>query len=401
MLNSNYIDGGIKMDNFQYVNPTKLIFGKNQVQESLKQEVETYGSRILLVYGGGSIKKNGLYDQVREQLNLLDDVHIVELSNVEPNPRLTTVNKGIALIKEHQLDFVLAVGGGSVIDCAKAISVGAHYNGDLWDIVTGKVNPTSALPLGTILTMAATGSEMNGNCVITNWEENDKRTFSSIYTYPKFSILDPTNTLSVPKEQTVYGIVDHMSHVFEQYFHISENAPTQEHFGESILNTTMEVAPKLIDDLNNYEYREVVMLNATFALNKILSMGVKTDWATHMIEHAVSAVHDIPHGGGMAILFPHWMDFVSETKPEKVAQLGIKVFNLDPTNKETTELAKATVKKLKEFWESLGAPTKLSDYGIDNKEIDLMVKRSIIKKTIGNYVPLTQKDVRHILEQAL
>lgn len=389
------------MENFQYVNPTKLIFGKNQVKDSLSKEVASYGNRVLLVYGGGSIKKNGLYEQVLEQLDRINsDVLIIELAGVEPNPRLTTVKKGIQLVKENQLDFILAVGGGSVIDCAKAISVGAHYNGDVWDIVTGKVSPSSSVPLGTILTMAATGSEMNGNSVITNWEEKDKRAFSSIHTYPTFSILDPQNTFSVPTDQTVYGIVDLMSHVLEQYFHVSENAPTQERFGESILKTTIEVAPKLLNDLESYAYREVIMLNATFALNKILSMGVQTDWATHMIEHAVSAVHDIPHGGGLAILFPHWMDYVSETKPERVAQLGIRVFDLD-ASKDEKELAKETIHTLREFWKAIGAPTKLSDYDIDNKEIDLMVERSFSKDTIGNYVPLAKDDVRQILERSL
>ncbi|MTH55291.1 iron-containing alcohol dehydrogenase [Bacillus mangrovi] len=389
------------MENFQYVNPTKLIFGRNQVNDSLAGEVEAYGTRVLLVYGGGSIKKNGLYELVLEQLNLISNVQIVELSGVEPNPRLSTVNKGIQLIKENQLDFILAVGGGSVIDCAKAISVGAHYDGDVWDFVTGKAAPSSSIPLGTILTMAATGSEMNGNSVITNWDERDKRAFSSIHTYPKFSILDPQNTFSIPADQTVYGIVDLMSHVLEQYFHVSENAPVQERFGESILKTTIETAPKLLESPESYAYREVIMLNATFALNNMLSMGVKTDWATHMIEHAVSAVHDIPHGGGLAILFPHWMELVSETKPERVAQLGIRVFELDPANKNTRELAYETIQKLKEFWKTIGAPTKLSDYGIDNKEIDLMVKRSIVNKTIGNYVPLGENEVRQILERAL
>jgi len=390
------------MENFQYENPTRIIFGKNQVQDSLKKEVEAYGKRILLVYGGGSIKKNGLYDVILEQLHQIEDVKIVEFYGVESNPRLSTVQKGIDMIKEHQIEFILAIGGGSVIDAAKAMSVGTYHDGDVWDIVTGKVDVTSSLPVGIVLTMAATGSEMNGNFVITNWEQKDKRTFSSIHTYPKFSILDPQNTFSVPKEQTVYGIVDSMSHVFEQYFHSSENAPVQELFGESILKTTIDVAPKLIEELESYEYREVVMLNATLALNKILTMGVKTDWASHMIEHGVSAVHDIPHGGGMAIIFPHWMEYVSETKPEKIAQLGVNVFGLNPDEIGTKQLAKETAKRVRSFWNSLGAPSRLSDYEIDDKEIDLIIERSFISgETVGNYVPLNKEDVRYILQRAL
>lgn len=193
-----------------------------------------------------------------------------------------------------------------------------------------------------------------------------------------------------------------MSHVFEQYFHSSENAPVQELFGESILKTTIDVAPKLIEELESYEYREVVMLNATLALNKILTMGVKTDWASHMIEHGVSAVHDIPHGGGMAIIFPHWMEYVSETKPEKIAQLGVNVFGLNPDEIGTKQLAKETAKRVRSFWNSLGAPSRLSDYEIDDKEIDLIIERSFISgETVGNYVPLNKEDVRYILQRAL
>lgn len=262
------------MNTFKFSNPTKILFGRGQVEE-IKNEIPSYGRRVLLLYGGGSIKKNGLYDQVIKALSEITDVYITELSGVEPNPRLTTVKKGIDLIKDNNLDFILAVGGGSVIDCAKAIAVGVYYEGDVWDIVTNKAAAEKAVPFGTILTISATGSEVNGGSVITNWEEKDKRFFVSDLTFPKFSVLDPENTFSVPKNQTVYGMVDIMSHVFEQYFHASSNAPLQERFGESILQTTMEVAPKLINDLDNYDYREVIMLNASLALNGILSMGVQ------------------------------------------------------------------------------------------------------------------------------
>lgn len=387
------------MENFQFQNPTKLIFGKGQLS-LLKTEIPKHGQRVLLLYGGGSIKRNGLYDQVIAQLKEIG-AFVVELSGVEPNPRLSTVNKGIALVKENKLDFILAVGGGSVIDCAKAIAAGAHYEGDVWDIVTKKVMPTSAVAIGTVLTLAATGSEMNGGAVITNWEENDKRSFGSIHTYPKFSILDPELTFSVPRDQTVYGIVDIMSHVLEQYFHASSNAPLQERIGESILRTVIDVAPKLVNDLENYEYREVMMLNGTFALNGILSIGVKTDWATHMIEHAVSAVHDIPHGGGLAILFPHWMEYVAAQKPEKVAQLGVQVFGMDQAGKTEVQLASNTIEALGQFWTSIGAPVSLSDFNINDKEIDLMADRAMVAETIGSYVPLKRDDVKEILRNSL
>ncbi|WP_127493751.1 iron-containing alcohol dehydrogenase [Paenibacillus glycanilyticus] len=388
------------MECFQYHNPTKLLFGKGQLS-ALPDEIAAYGSRILFLYGGGSIKKSGLYDQVMSLLKGMN-AEVAELGGVEPNPRLTTVKKGIELIRKRKLEFILAVGGGSVIDCAKAIAAGVPYEGNVWDIVTRKAPvPSSAVPIGTVLTLAATGSEMNGGSVITNWEENDKRSFGSIHVNPKFSILDPELTFSVPRDQTVYGIVDIMSHVFEQYFHASSNAPLQERFGESILRTVIETAPKLVNDLNNYEYREVMLLNGTFALNGTLSMGVKTDWATHMIEHAVSAVHDIPHGGGLAILFPHWMDYVSKRNPEKAAQLGVRVFGLHAEGKSTAEMASETVQALRKFWTSIGAPAALSDYGIDNKEIELMAERAMVATMIGGYVPLQKDDVREILTRSL
>jgi alcohol dehydrogenase YqhD (iron-dependent ADH family) len=388
------------MENFQFHNPTKILFGKGQIS-SLKEEIPAYGKRILLLFGGGSIKKSGLYDKVISELKEID-AFVVELGGVEPNPRLTTVKKGINLIRENQLDFILAVGGGSVIDCAKAIGAGVPYDGDVWDIVhkKEKVLPSS-VPIGTVLTLAATGSEMNGNSVITNWEENAKESFNSIHVYPRFSILDPELTFSVPRDQTVYGIVDIMSHVFEQYFHASSNAPLQERIGEAILHTVIETAPKLVNDLNNYEYREVMLLNGTLALNGLTAMGVKTDWATHYIEHAVSAVHDIPHGGGLAILFPHWMDHVATVRPEKVAQLGVRVFDLDPTGKTDAQLAAEAIDSLVKFWTSIGAPTKLSDYGIDDKEIELMTERAMIANKIGKYVPLSNDDVRKILRNSL
>lgn len=387
------------MERFQYYNPTKLLFGKGQL-EALRNEIPHYGDRVLLLYGGGSIKANGLYDEVTALLSDLG-VTVVELSGVEPNPRLTTVQKGIALVHEHRIDLILAVGGGSVIDCAKGIAAGAKYDGNPWDIVTRQVPVTDALPIGTVLTLAATGSEMNGGAVITNWEAQDKRSFGSPLTYPKFSVLDPTYTLSVPADQTVYGIVDIMSHVLEQYFHASENALLQERFGESILRTMMEVAPRLVQDLTDIDARETMLLNGTFALNGTLSMGVKTDWATHMIEHAVSAVYDIPHGGGLAILFPQWLRHVGKIRPERIIQLGERVFQIDTTGKANDELVEETVQALQHFWTSIGAPSRLSDYEIDEAQLDLMAQRAMVADQIGQYVPLRQQDVTVILRQAL
>ncbi|NIK71901.1 iron-containing alcohol dehydrogenase [Paenibacillus sp. BK720] len=388
------------MENFEFHNPTKILFGKGQVS-SLKKEIPAYGKRILLVYGGGSIKRNGLYDQVMRELREIE-AFVIELEGVEPNPRLTTVKKGINLIRDNQLDFILAVGGGSVMDSAKAIAAGVPYEGDVWDIVIGQAKaPSNSVPIGTVVTIAGTGSEMNGNSVITNWDTNTKAFFNSPYVLPKFSILDPELTFSVPRDQTIYGSVDIMAHVFEQYFHASNNAPLQERIGEAILLSVVETAPKLVNDLHNYEYREVMLLNGTLALNGLTGMGVNPDWATHLIEHAVSAVHDIPHGGGIAIIAPHWMEHVAAVRPEKVAQLGVRVFQLDRAGKTDVQLAAEAIHSLRELWASIGAPTKLSDYGIDDKEIELMTERAMLADQIGSYVPLTKDDVRKILRNSL
>ncbi|MBL5768907.1 NADH-dependent alcohol dehydrogenase [Heyndrickxia sporothermodurans] len=387
------------MDNFTYWNPTKLIFGKGQL-EQLKVEVPQYGKKVLLVYGGGSIKKNGLYDQVVKNLEEIGS-QVFELSGVEPNPRISTVRKGVDLCKKEQIDFLLAVGGGSVIDCTKAIAAGAKYDGDAWDLVTKKAFAKEALPFGTILTIAATGSEMNAGSVITNWETNEKYGWGSSVTFPKFSILDPVNTMTVPKDQTVYGMVDMMSHVFEHYFHLTENTLMQDRMCESLLLTVMETAPKLINDLENYEYRSTILYTGTMALNGMLSMGYRGDWASHNIEHAVSAVYDIPHGGGLAILFPNWMKHNLKVKPSRFKQLAVRVFGVDPEGKTDEDAGLEGIEKLREFWNSIGAPSRLSDYNIDASKLEVMADKAMANGEFGNFKKLNREDVLEIYRKSL
>ncbi|RFB15137.1 iron-containing alcohol dehydrogenase [Bacillus sp. HNG] len=387
------------MENFTYYNPTKLIFGKGQIQE-LKNEIPQYGKKVLLVYGGGSIKRNGLYDQVIDLLKEIDaEVH--ELSGVEPNPRLSTVRKGIDICCKEGIEFILAVGGGSVIDCTKAIAAGAKYDGDVWDFMSRKAVATDALPLGTVLTIAATGSEMNSGSVITNWETNEKYGWGSPAVFPKFSILDPVNTFSLPKDQTVYGMVDMMSHVLEHYFHHVPNTLTQDQWCESILRTVIETAPKLINDLQNYDYRATIMLNGTLALNKMLNMGYSGDWATHNIEHAVSAVYDIPHGGGLAILFPNWMKHVLDENVGRFKQLAVRVFNVDTEGKTDREVALEGIEKLREFWSSIGAPSTLADYGIGEENLELMAEKTVVYGEFGRFKVLNKQDSLEILRASL
>ncbi|PTM57564.1 iron-containing alcohol dehydrogenase [Desmospora activa] len=388
------------MDNFTYHNPTRLIFGQGQL-ESLKEEIPADARRVLLIYGGGSIKRNGLYDQV---VSLLQQTgkEVYELAGVEPNPRLSTVHRGVQLCRDHQIDFLLAVGGGSVIDCTKAIAVGAFYDGDVWEIIAKRDVASGALPFGTVLTLAATGSEMNPGSVITNWEAQEKLGWGSPFTYPRFSILDPAHTLTVPRDQTVYGAVDIMSHALEQYFHRSPNTPLVERFTESILTTVIETTPKLVDDLENLELRETILYAGTMALNGTLSMGTRGDWSTHRIEHAVSAVYDIPHGGGLAILFPQWIRHTALHDPSKAKQLAVNVFGVDPSGKTDHAVAAEGVERLRAFWDSLGAPNRLADYDIDDSQLERMVDQTMLgAESFGRYQTLTREDVTAILRASL
>jgi alcohol dehydrogenase len=387
------------MEPFIYRNPTKLIFGKGQL-EQLKKEVPAYGNKVLLVYGGGSIKRSGLYDQVIEQLQEINATTF-ELSGVEPNPRISTVRKGVEICKSEGIEFILAVGGGSVIDCTKTIAAGAKYEGDAWDIVTKKTMAKDALPFGTVLTLAATGSEMNPSAVITNWETNEKYGWGSPVVYPRFSILDPVNTFTVPRNQTIYGIVDMMSHTFEHYFHEAEHTELQDRMCESLLVTVMETAPKLLGNLEDYEHRATMLYCGTMALNGMISMGYRGDWATHNLEHAVSAVYDIPHGGGLAILFPNWMRHTLSAKPERYRQLAVRVFGVDPEGKTAEETGLEGIEKLREFWTSIGAPSRLADYDIDDSKLEVMTDKAMANGEYGKFKVLNRDDTLAIYRASL
>lgn len=384
---------------FLQYNPTKLYFGQGQIKQL--SNILNKHINILLVYGGGSIKRNGVYNDVMNQLKQLKAT-VFELAGVEPNPRLSTVRKGVEICKNENIDFILAVGGGSVIDCTKAISAGAKHDGDAWDLIKGIAPIEAALPFGTVLTLAATGSEMNNVSVITNWETKDKLGWSSPHVFPVFSILDPTYTFSVPLDQTVYGIVDSMSHALEYYFHRTENTPMIDGFIESLLRTAVATGPKLIEDLHSFQHRETMMYLSTTAFNGLLASGTDGgDWATHRIEHAISAIYDIPHGGGLAILFPNWLEHVLEEDPSRVKKLAVNVFGVSTEGKDDMEVAKEGAKALREFWNSLGAPSRLADYKIDDKDFDAMVEKTFIKPGVGTYKEMNDESVRDILNRSL
>lgn len=387
------------MHNFTFYNPVRIHFGKGQI-EQLKKELPQYGKNILVVYGGGSIKQNGVYDAVMEQLNELQ-MNVFELSGVEPNPRVSTARKGIEICKENGIDFVLAVGGGSVIDCAKLIVAGAKVEEDAWDIVMKKVIPSSALPLGTVLTLAATASEMNAGSVITNWETNEKYGWGNPNVFPKFSILDPTYTYTVPKNQIVNGIVDTMTHIFEQYFHNATNTPLTDEMCEGILRTIIEVAPKALEDPTNYEHRETLMLAGTLGLNGFLAIGSRGDWATHNIEHAISAYYDIPHAAGLAILLPNWMKHTMKVSPERFARMAEKVFGVTTAGKAVEEVALEGIERLRAFWTSIGAPVSLKDFNIHDEKFEEIIEHTMVNGPFGNFTKLDREDVRAIITASL
>lgn len=388
------------MNPFGFYNPTRLVFGKDTVAQ-LGSHVKQYGTSVLLVYGGGSIKKTGLYDKVLEQLHTIGaTVH--ELAGVEPNPRLTTVHRGVELCRRHGVTFILAVGGGSVIDCAKAVAVGVPYEGDMWDFCMHRAKIASALPLGTVLTLSATGSEMNGGAVITNWEEKQKRSFGSIYSYPQFSILDPALTFTVPADQTANGIVDIMSHVFEQYFSQTTDTPLQERLCESILQTVIENGPIAIREPNNYAARANLMLCGTYALNGgMISVGMQNDWASHGIEHEISAIYDIAHGAGLAIVFPNWMKYVYRERVDRFVQFAQRVWGIDRAGRSDDEVALAGIQATRDFFTSIGAPATLRDVGIDAEHLDRMAEEAVRFGPLGSFKKLERQDVRAILESSL
>lgn len=387
------------MNTFNFYNPVKLLFGKGQL-EQLRKELPQYGQKILVVYGGGSIKRNGLYDELMEVLQDMNmEVH--ELAGVEPNPKVSTARKGAAICKEKEIDVLLAVGGGSVIDCTKLIACAAKYDGDAWDLVDKTARATDGLSFGTVLTLAATGSEMNAGSVITNEETQEKYGWGSPFSFPKFSILDPTYTLSVPKNQTVYGIVDMMSHILEQYFNEATHTPIQDEMCEGVLRAIMKDGSKLVDDLDNYELRKTMLLGGTLGLNGFLKLGYIGDWASHEIEHAVSAVYDIPHAGGLAILFPHWMRYNLHVNPERFAQLAENVFDVERDGKTVEEVGLDGIDCLQSFWKSIGAPERLADYDIDDTNLSVMAEKATRKGEIGRFNKLNQDDVEAILKASL
>lgn len=343
------------MNNFELYNPTRLIFGVGQI--SKLSEFISADQTIMLAYGGGSIFKNGIYTQVT---NALEGRNVIEFGGIEPNPRFETLIEGVKLIKQRNITFILAVGGGSVIDGAKFMSAAAYYSGDLLELLYKK--PTvlkSALPFGTVLTLPATGSEMNSGSVVTIDATKEKLSFGSPFVFPKFSICDPTVIQSLPKRQLQNGVIDAYTHVLEQYLTYPHSGWLQDRFAESILQTLLEVGPEIVEKPDNYALASNFMWSCTMALNGLIQKGVPTDWATHMIGHELTAMFDIDHARTLAIIGPNLYRVMFETKKEKLAHYGRRIFHLSGN---PDEIAAEAIDKTEAFFQRLGVKTKLSDY---------------------------------------
>lgn len=388
------------MLNFNYSIPTKIFFGKGKI-DVLGHEVKKYGSKVLLVYGGGSIKRNGIYDRAVEILKN-NNIQIWELSNVKPNPRITSVIDGVKICREHNIDFILPIGGGSSIDCSKVIAASVSYEGDPWDIVTRKAKITKVLPIGSILTLAATGSEMDAGAVISNLDTKEKIGIGHEDMKPKFSILDPTYTFTVPKNQTAAGTADIMSHTFEAYFSTEDGAYIQDRLAEAILKTCIKYGTIAMDDPENYEARANLMWASSLAINGLLSYGKEAKkWSVHPMEHELSAFYDITHGVGLAILTPNWMKYVlDDTTLNKFVEYGVNVWGID-ANENKYSIASKAIDKTREYFNSLSIPSTLKEVGIDNENLEKMAKQATRKGSIGSFKPLNENDILNIYKSSL
>ena len=386
------------MQNFYYNIPTKIYFGKGQI-EQLGKNLKAITDHVLLAYGGGSIKKNGLYDKVIEQLKNAD-IQWEELSGIEPNPRIESVRKGVEICKKHGIGAVLAVGGGSTIDCAKIIASGTCYDGDPWDQVIDSSKITKALPVVSVLTLSATGSEMDGFAVISDLTKNEKWGTGNDITKPVFSILDPEYTFTVSARQTAAGTADIMSHTFENYFTTEKGAYLQARFCECILKTCIHYAPMAIQTPDNYEARANLMWASSMAINGVCSYGENTAWAVHPMEHELSAFYDITHGVGLAILTPFWMEYVlNEDTVWRFAEYGKNVWGI--LEGSDMEIAKEAIAKTKAFFASIGLPGSLHEIGIDETHFDVMAQKAADGGLAYGFIPLNKEDVKKIFQMAL
>jgi hypothetical protein len=401
------------MENFINQCPTKLLFGEGQL-ENLANEILPFGNHILLVYGQKSCKETGLYDRI---VKILKSAAIdwIELGGVTPNPKLSLVHQGIEICKNEKIDFILAVGGGSVIDASKAIAAGAKVDYDIWkaynyfhsDLMHSPETrsqevyiPNDAIPVGVVLTKSGTGSEFDLTSVVTNLEIKEKLLIMNPDLYPKFSICDPTLVYSLPKDQTAFGIADMMTHYFEQYFSPSLHTDFLDEFKEGILRTIVRNGPIVLENPDDYGARSELMYSAAFSCSSLNITGVIPEWSSHFIEHEITAMTELNHGLGMAIIYPAWMRYVSKEHPEKFAQYGIRVWNIVRGNRSDSDLALEAIQKTEDFWFSLGIPSSLTQVGIDPSIFPHAAKQAVRFGALGSLKLLGENDVLTILNMA-
>ena len=386
------------MDNFRFNAYTEMLFGKGQIS-NLPEVLNRYGKNVLLVYGGGSIKKNGIYDNIQE---LLKNFKIVELSGVEPNPRIETVRRGVELCRDNNIDVVLAVGGGSTIDCSKVIAAGYYYDGDTWDIVLDSAKITNALPIVTVLTLAATGSEMNSGAVISKMDTNEKLGTRANCMAPKTSILDPEYLYTLPAIQTTAGTADIMSHLFENYFKKTKDAFVQDKMAEGLLQTCIKYCPIALKDPRNYEARANLMWASSMALNGLTGSGKVGAWSCHPMEHELSAHYDITHGIGLAILTPRWMRYIlNDETVDKFVEYATNVWHM-PLKEDKFDLANEAIDATENFFKECGIPMTLREVGIDDSKFKEMAKAAVEHGGLKYaYVPLNEEDVYKIFGMCL
>ncbi|MDE5689030.1 MAG: iron-containing alcohol dehydrogenase [Paramuribaculum sp.] len=391
------------MENFVYCSPTKYIFGAG-TENSVGAEAAALGFKnVLVVYGGGSAVRSGLLDRVKDSLTGAG-IRFAELGGIAPNPVDGPVRKGIEMCRAGGIDGVIAVGGGSVIDTAKAIALGVPYSGDFWDFYAGKAKPEAALPVGVVLTIPAAGSEGSGNSVITleSGTKNIKISLRTDYVLrPKFAILNPELTYTLPPYQTASGIADMMAHIMERYFTTTQDVEITDRVSEGILKAIIEEAPKVMAKPDDYQARANIMWSGTLAHNGICGTGRKEDWASHAIEHEISALYNVTHGAGLAVIFPAWMTFMAQYSPGKIAQFARRVF--DVAEHDDTAAAAEGIACLKAFFGSIGLPVTFAELGVPDPDIDTMVRRLHENKgeVIGGYRPLRAADTTEIYQLAL
>ncbi len=388
------------MKNFEFYNPTKIIFGKDTIGK-IGEEIKSGNTKkVLMLYGKSSIFKNGVYDSVTNSLKK-NNIEFVELGGVKPNPVLSKVYEAVELCKKENVDAIIAVGGGSVVDSAKAIAAGVLYKGDIWDAFDGKAQLQESIPIYAILTLSATGSEMNGYAVITKEDEKKKWAFTAGFSsYPKVTVIDPVVQFTLPKEQTVNGAVDALSHIFELYFDGSDNVDIMDEYSEGLIRTIIKHAKILIDDPENYESRTQLVWAATLALNGTNGTGRDGgDWATHMMEHSISAYYDIAHGAGLAIMFPAWMKYVYKENVTKFSKLAENIFRIKDGSDE--EKALAGIDEIKNFYKEIGAPTSLNEVNITEDDLPKLVENASLTAPMGKLKTLHKEDIENIFKIAL